>query len=187
LQARSERFEMRLDAAVIDAVDRWREGQADRPSRAEAVRRLVETGLTLAGQHGVQISDGEKLILSMLTDLLAKQGVKSDLNPKLVMSALYGGHYWGLRMQYNGLFHGHRDSDEHVNDVSNFLDMWFFIETGYDKLSPQDKERVKVEAEPFGVHVKFRGFDGNNESDSSASRDSLSTISSASPTSPAAT
>jgi hypothetical protein len=70
--------------------------------------------------------------------------VKSDLNPKLVMSALHGGHYWGLRMHYNGVFHGHRDSDEHVNDVINFLDMWFFIETGYDKLSPQDKERVKV-------------------------------------------
>jgi uncharacterized protein YfbU (UPF0304 family) len=147
------------------AVDRWREGQADRPSRAEAVRRLVETGLTLAGQHGVQISDGEKLILSMLTDLLAKQAVKSDLNPKLVMSALHGGHYWGLRMHYNGVFHGHRDSDEHVNDVINFLDMWFFIETGDDKLSPQDKERVKVEAEPFGENPRFRGFDGNNESD----------------------
>jgi uncharacterized protein YfbU (UPF0304 family) len=156
---------MRLDPAILGAVDQWREEQADRPSRAEAIRRLVETGLTVAGRRGVAISDGEKLILSMLTDLLTQQGVKSDLNPKFVMSALYGGHYWGLRWEYSGLFHGHRDRDEHVADVTNFLDMWFFLETGFDKLSPQDKERVKVEAAPFGENVKFRGFDGNNEAD----------------------
>lgn len=165
MQARSERFEMRLDPAILDAVDQWREDQADRPSRSEAVRRLVETGLTVAGKRGVTITDGEKLILSMLADLLQHQGVKSDLDPKLVMSGLYGGHYWGLRMKYNGLFHGHRDSDERVAEVIDYLDMWSFLETGFDKLSAQDKQRVKVEAAPFGEDVKFRGFDGNNESE----------------------
>ncbi len=41
--------------------------------------------------------------------------------------------------------------------------MWWLIEQSYAKLSKYDKERVEKEAEPFGKHVAFRGFDGNYE------------------------
>ncbi len=43
--------------------------------------------------------------------------------------------------------------------------MWSFIEEGYKKLSPEDKARVASEAESFGKHVQFTGFDGNNETE----------------------
>jgi hypothetical protein len=42
---KSERFEMRLDADLLDAVDQWRMDQGGGASRAEAIRRLTQVGL----------------------------------------------------------------------------------------------------------------------------------------------
>ncbi|MGL5268907.1 MAG: YfbU family protein, partial [Selenomonadaceae bacterium] len=39
------------------------------------------------------------------------------------------------------------------------------LERAYDNLSPEDKNCVKIEAEPFGNNVKFSGFCGNTECD----------------------
>jgi hypothetical protein len=44
----STRFEMRVPKAWLSQVDEWRRLQADLPSRAEAIRRLVELGLANA-------------------------------------------------------------------------------------------------------------------------------------------
>jgi hypothetical protein len=35
-------FQMRVSAAFLQTVDDWRRGQIDVPSRAEAIRRMVE-------------------------------------------------------------------------------------------------------------------------------------------------
>jgi hypothetical protein len=43
---KAERFEMRVTSAFLRAVDNWRRKQEDLPSRAEAIRRLVERGLS---------------------------------------------------------------------------------------------------------------------------------------------
>lgn len=45
MQTRTQRFEMRLDQRDLDRLDAWRAKQPDLPSRAEAVRRLVDVGL----------------------------------------------------------------------------------------------------------------------------------------------
>ena len=42
---KSERFEMRMDEDILTRVDKWRADQVDVPSRAEAMRRLIELGL----------------------------------------------------------------------------------------------------------------------------------------------
>ena len=154
------RFEMRLDEETLERIERWRAEQSDIPSRAEAVRRLLDIGLSKAG---VNISDGEKLILSMLRDLYKHHKVTGDTDPKFVQSVLWGGHYWALEWQYPLLFHGHADSMSVVKETLDVLEMWYFIESGHSKLSEEQKERVKLEAEPFGNSVKFRGFDGNTE------------------------
>jgi hypothetical protein len=44
-QEKSERFAMWATPAFLQAVDDWRRKQPDLPSRAEAVRRLVEQAL----------------------------------------------------------------------------------------------------------------------------------------------
>ncbi|GAB4227751.1 MAG: hypothetical protein Kow0032_07190 [Methyloligellaceae bacterium] len=165
MQMKTERFEMRLDRETLEQVDGWRAEQNDLPSRAEAVRRLIDAGLAVSGKGGVSLSDGEKLILMMLSDLYKHHRVDGEIDPKFVGETILGGHYWGLEWKYVGLFHNHVDSPRTVSEVVDVLDMWSFIESGYAKLSKKEKERVEAEAEPFGKHVEFSGFDGNNESE----------------------
>jgi hypothetical protein len=44
----TERFEMRLSTDDVISLDEWRRHQSDIPSRAEAIRRLVEAGLMVS-------------------------------------------------------------------------------------------------------------------------------------------
>jgi uncharacterized protein YfbU (UPF0304 family) len=167
MQPKTERFEMRFDQATLETVDAWRSQQNDVPSRAEAMRRLIEIGLASSSSSSgdITISDGEKLIISMLADVHKHLKIEDENDTGFVMKAIYGGHYWGLGWKYSGLFHGHKDSKQAVHEVVDVLDMWSFIESAYARLSPKDKARVEKEAEPFGTHVRFRGFDGNNETE----------------------
>lgn len=165
MQAKTERFEMRLDQGTIDRVDRWRAEQDNLPSRAEAVRRLMEAGLRASDNPGISFSAGEKLTLIMLCDMYKHLNISGEIDPKFVSSAIFGGHNWGLSWEYSGLFHDHVDSDAVVSEVVDVLDMWLFIESGYASLSETDKQHIAVEAEPLGKHVVFSGFDGNNESE----------------------
>jgi hypothetical protein len=41
----SERFELRVPADWLQKIDDWRRRQSDLPSRAEAIRRLVDEAL----------------------------------------------------------------------------------------------------------------------------------------------
>jgi len=43
-----QQLQMRVTAEFLNAVDDWRNKQPDSPSRAEAIRRLVETSLAAA-------------------------------------------------------------------------------------------------------------------------------------------
>jgi hypothetical protein len=45
MDEKTERFEMRVPASFLKVVDEWRRKQPELPSRAEAIRRLVEIGL----------------------------------------------------------------------------------------------------------------------------------------------
>ena len=42
---KTERFEMRIELEMLAKIDAWRRRQKDLPSRAEAVRRLIDQGL----------------------------------------------------------------------------------------------------------------------------------------------
>lgn len=163
MQAKTERFEMRLDQETLESVDGWRRNQRDLPSRAEAIRRLVERGLSPSEKNGVQLSDGEKLILIMLSDVYEHLKIRGKVEPAFIVDAISGGHYWGLRWQYPWVFDEHTDNPHILSEVVDILDMWSFLERGYNNLSAKDKALVEKEATPFGTDVRFRGFDGTNE------------------------
>lgn len=162
---KSERFEMRLDEDTIERVDKWRAKQDDVPSRAEAMRRLVDVGLSRGSKKAVEFTDGEKLLAMMMRDLYKNFKVKGEIDPEFIGEVIGGGHYWAPRWDMQGLFHDYEDKPEDVRFVVDVLDMWSFLERAYEKLSAKDKARVEKEAEPFGKIVKFIGFDGINESE----------------------
>lgn len=163
---KSERFEMRMDEEILARVDSWRSEQADLPSRAEAMRRLVEVGLSREGADTVRFSDGEKLLVMMMRDLYRHLKLqRGEIDPDFISEVIWGGHYWAPRWEMPGLYHDHADQPTDVRFVVDVLDMWSFIEAGYAKLVKKDKERIEAEVGPLGKSVRFIGFDGNNESE----------------------
>jgi uncharacterized protein YfbU (UPF0304 family) len=108
------------------------------------------------------LSDGEKLILMMLCEIYKRLEMDdTEIEPKFVQETIWGGHYWGLKWKYSGLFHDHEDSDKSVGEVADILEVWSFIELSFGRLSKADQDRVKKEAYPWSAI--FIGFDGNNE------------------------
>jgi uncharacterized protein len=162
----TERFEMRIESGLLARLDSWRNGEEDAPSRAEAIRRLIEAGLDDDNKgRTVHLSDGEKLITMMLADVINGLNIKAETNVELVKNVIYGGHYWALDWEMPGLFHTHIDKRGHVSFVANVLDMWDFMEVAFEKLDDGDKARLAEASKPFGTLVRFPGFDGNNEAE----------------------
>jgi uncharacterized protein len=111
----------------------------------------------------MNLSDGEKLILLMLADIHKAMGIKGEIDSNFVATTIFNNQLWGLNWQYTGIPFERGEDPPAVKETANIMDMWWLIEEAYEKLSPDDKERLKKEAEPFGEHVRFSGFDGNNE------------------------
>ncbi|HXS95954.1 MAG TPA: YfbU family protein [Candidatus Limnocylindrales bacterium] len=111
----------------------------------------------------MELSKAEKLILAMLCDIHEHLKVQSDIDSKLVKSALWGDKTWGLTWEYSMLFGGSIEKPEGVSEVVDILDMWSAIESYYGRLSPEDQQLVKSEVRRFGGDLRFPGFDGNDE------------------------
>jgi hypothetical protein len=45
---KTERFEMRATTELLARIDEWRRQQPDLPNRSEAIRRLIDAGLSAA-------------------------------------------------------------------------------------------------------------------------------------------
>jgi hypothetical protein len=155
---------MRLDGRLIERLDRWRERQGDGASRAEAIRRLVERGLE-GERRELSISDGDRLILGMLADIHRKtvEG-EGEIDPDFVLSALSGGHLWGLESKLPGLMNGESDRPEVVSEVVDILEMWSHVEWSFERLPGDSRSRLEAEAGLDRSAFRFPGFDGNEES-----------------------
>jgi len=161
--AKSERFELRVEEDQIGHIDAWARNQPDRPSRAEAVRRLVTAGLSAEGGRSVHFSDGEKLILLALRDLskaLKPKNPETDLD--FLADVIFGGHYWAPKWRMPGVFHDHTDNVDDLDYVLDVLDMWMFIEEAYERMSADEK--ASIQTQTGYSSIEFPGFDGNNES-----------------------
>lgn len=113
----------------------------------------------------MQVSDSEKLILVMLSELYDTMGVKGEIDPDFIRSAVLGNKTWSIPWMYPGIPFAEDDTPEVVKEVLDILDMWSVIEASYADFSDDEKEQLASKAEPFGKEPKFRGFDGNNESE----------------------
>ncbi|MBK5511704.1 YfbU family protein [Pseudomonas sp. TH15] len=111
----------------------------------------------------MEITKSEKLILLMLSEIYEKLEIKS-IDTKFLTSAISSGNTWAIEWEIPEL----RESDQdmpprEVIDVVDYLDMWMFIEDASKSLSQEDREKIESLNLPFGTHLLFPGFDGNNE------------------------
>src|SRR5260370_848855 len=163
MTTKTERFEMRLDQSVLDRVDAWRARQSDLPSRAEAIRRLIEDGLEEPDPKDFRPTNPEKLMMWMLSEIMKGQKNCEKDTVELIQAAIYGGHFWALDWELTGIMHNHVDSKKAVRLVGDVLDMWEFIERAYKGFSAANKKRIATEVGPWGKDPKFIGSDGNTE------------------------
>ena len=114
----------------------------------------------------MQLSNAEKLMLVMLSEIHEKLGIEEGVDSHFVKEAIYTDNTWALSWEMQGIIQGNKEPDPpQVKYVVDVLDMWYFLEEGFKNLSKIDKEELKESAKPFGDHVLFHGFDGNNESE----------------------
>lgn len=111
----------------------------------------------------MKLSDGEKLILLMLADMYKGLKIKGDFDPGFISETIHSDHLWGFNWRFQGIPLEKSEDPPELRETVDYMDMWSFLEDSYKKLSPADKKRIETEAEPFGKHVEFHGFDGNNE------------------------
>ncbi len=113
----------------------------------------------------MKITDGEKLILLMLSELYGQREVEGEIDPEFIKSAIFSENLWGIPWKYSGIPFESQESPPLVKEVVDILDMWSFIEYAYEKLSEEEKRKLEKGAEPFGKNPRFSGFDGNNETE----------------------
>jgi len=112
----------------------------------------------------MRLTKVEKLILVMLCELHEKLGINKDIDPAFVKEAIYSDNVWALEFEYQGLLGDDSGKDEElVDEVGRILDMWWFMEMGYAKLSDHERKDLESTGLPYCKKVEFRGFDGNNE------------------------
>lgn len=113
----------------------------------------------------MKISDGEKIIILMLAELHEKIGVNGEMEPEFLRSAIFNDKLWAIKWKYSGIPFSESEDPAIVKEVLDILDMWSFIERSYSEFSSTQKSELATLAAPFGKDPKFRGFDGNNETE----------------------
>lgn len=138
----------------------------ERPIQPELDRGAIRAIFTLTTRGiEMELSNGEKLMIMMLADLMKAHKVDGEIDADFVSDAITTGNSWALRNKYPGVFHGEEPTDAVVRKVHDVLTMWSVIERAVTELSPGDRARLEEEAAPFGKNPGFPGFDGNNESE----------------------
>jgi uncharacterized protein YfbU (UPF0304 family) len=109
------------------------------------------------------ISDGEKLILAILSDVHKHLRINGEIDPNFVMETLASGHLWGFKWKYSGLALAGDPEPPALRETCDILDMYRLLTSSFDRLSPTDQQQVRAGAAPYDDFIKFQGFDGNND------------------------
>lgn len=110
----------------------------------------------------MKFSDGEKIIMLMLSDLYEKLGIQGEIDHRLLKSSIIGGHSWAIDWHYGAAF-PEDDDYENVKFVADVLDMWSFIESHFRALPVEQQRSVQEQVGEY--RTRFAGFDGNNETE----------------------
>lgn len=104
--------------------------------------------------------DAQRLILIMLSEIYEHLGIhgRDCIDATFVRAAIGTNQTWGLSWQYPWNVAWKSEAPPIVSEVVAILDMWCFIEEAHERISTEEKEFVKAEANPYG-DARFTGFD----------------------------
>jgi len=125
----------------------------------------VNKHLKACERNEMKLSDGEKIIILMLTELYEKADIDGEMDSDFLRSAIFNDKLWGIRWKYSGIPFSEGEDPAVVREVVDVLDMWSFVERAYSDLSDEQKAELATLVPHFRGDPKFRGFDGNNESE----------------------
>ena len=112
----------------------------------------------------MKISDSEKLILTMLSQIHQKLEIDNDIDPEFIEEAICTDNTWAISWKYNAIPFENIKTPPHVKKTIDILTMWNSIEGAYSKLSDDDKSKLEAIADLYdGRNLKFPGFGGNDE------------------------
>lgn len=109
----------------------------------------------------------ERMQLSMLAAQHKMLGIEDGIDPGFLDVVIGSSNEWALVWEYPGYF---TDADfeipERVKFVSDILDAYAFLQSGYEKLNPEQRQELAGRLpEHTSLPPVFPGFDGNNESE----------------------
>ena len=108
------------------------------------------------------ITDGEKLIITMLADLHESLKVNGSVDAAFVRQHI-DSDFWAIKREYSGIFGDGEREEADIAFVQNALDMWRIIEASYENLTEDEQVLVRAAKGSFGTAPRFGGFDGHTE------------------------
>ncbi|MBA3769509.1 MAG: YfbU family protein [Blastocatellia bacterium] len=112
----------------------------------------------------MELTNGEKLIVLMLSEIYDKLHVNGEMDPEFLRAAIFDDALWSISWKYPGIPFKDDETPELVKEVIDILDMWSLIELSYERLPADEIDTLANEVPSYMVPPTFRGFDGNNES-----------------------
>jgi len=113
----------------------------------------------------MNLSNGEKLIILMLSELYDALEIDGEIEPDFLRSAIFGNQLWGISWKYSGIPFDGIETPREVREVVNILDMWSFIEESIERCDEESRQQIEEAIGPLGRDPRFHGFDGNNETE----------------------
>lgn len=107
------------------------------------------------------ITDAERLILLMLSDLHESAGI-DKINTKLLRSAISTNNTWAINWEIPDLGLELGDTPREAIDVANYMFMWSVLEDTWHYFSEAIKERI-LEKVQISKTLKFPGFHSTAE------------------------
>lgn len=112
----------------------------------------------------MNLTNPEKLILTMLCDLIDHTKAPTDIDTNLIRESIFSNNTWAISWEYPGITgDSPEETPPEVNEVVDILELYNFMQIAFDQLEPSDKERIKEETNIKEDAINFPGFDGNNE------------------------
>lgn len=106
----------------------------------------------------MKLSDGERLIVIMLAEVMEALKLNREVDPALLKTLACYGDDWAIKRKYSGIFGSEGPKQADVSETTDILWMWGIIEHSLRELAGPEAEQAQE-----WRWTQFSGFDGNND------------------------